>query len=81
MSINEGLVDKLSINEGFIDKLVEIFLYINDNPHTTTEAISVFIGKGVSRTKNYMQALTELGLVSAEGGNKNRTYIVNRIKN
>lgn len=49
-------------------------LFLNDHPHSSTEQIAEITGKSVSRTKNYMQALVQLGLVIAEGGNRNRTY-------
>jgi len=75
LSINSTIVDKLSINAEFVDKMVEITCFLVKNPHSSTEKISEITDKSISRTKNYMQALTELGLVLPEGGNKNRTYI------
>lgn len=35
-----------------------------------------YIGKSVSRTREYLQALIAIKMVLPEGGNKNRTYSV-----
>ena len=71
--VNTEIVGKLSINDDFVDKMATIMLFLNDHPHSSTDQITEITGKSVSRTKNYMQALVQLGLVIAEGGNRNRT--------
>lgn len=53
-------------------------LYVTfvDNNHAKAGSISNYIGKSVSRTREYLQALIAIKMVLPEGGNKNRTYSV-----
>ena len=68
--------DKLSITTDVVDKLVDIVCYIRRYNHAKAGSISNYIGKSVSRTREYLQALIAIKMVLPEGGNKNRTYSV-----
>lgn len=55
-------------------KLAEIYGHIKGHPHTTSAEIAEVIRLSRESAKKYLQRLTALGLVTAEGANKNRTY-------
>lgn len=74
LSINRDIVDKYKANGAFVDKMTEIIIFLKASPHSSTEAVSQIVSKSISRTKNYLHALVELNLITAEGGNKNRSY-------
>ena len=78
LSIKDEIVDKLSISSGAIDKMVAIMLFLEEHPHSTTGMLMEITQQSASRTKNYVQALVEMELLVAEGGNKNRTYVVKK---
>lgn len=56
--------------------MVAIMLFLEEHPHSTTRMLVGITQQSASRTKNYVQALVEMDLLVAEGGNKNRTYVV-----
>ena len=66
--------DKLPIRDEIVDKLADIVVFLSGTVESNSMAISQWIGKGISTTKNYLTLLISLGLVEAHGGNKNRTY-------
>lgn len=55
-------------------KLAEIYGHVKGHPHTTSAEIAEVIRLSRESAKKYLQRLTALGLVTAEGANKNRTY-------
>lgn len=69
---------KLPITNNVIDKITDVYVYIDQHPHSSTEEISFSIEKKKEIVKKYLQILSKLGLVIPEGGNKNRTYSINR---
>lgn len=76
MSKSPNINDKLSITTDVVDKLVDIVCYIRRYNHAKAGSISNYIGKSVSRTREYLQALIAIKMVLPKGGNKNRTYSV-----
>ena len=76
LSKSPNINDKLSITADVVDKLVDIVCYIRRYNHAKAGSISNYIGKSVSRTREYLQALIAIKMVLPEGGNKNRTYSV-----
>ena len=76
LSKSPNINDKLSITTDVVDKLVDIVCYIRRYNHAKAGSISNYIGKSVSRTREYLQALIAIKMVLPEGGNKNRTYSV-----
>lgn len=75
-ALKQLINDKLSITTDVVDKLVDIVCYIRRYNHAKAGSISNYIGKSVSRTREYLQALIAIKMVLPEGGNKNRTYSV-----
>lgn len=73
-SIKLKIVDKSSIKSEIVDKMVDIVAYLVDHPHSSTDSIADTIDRSPSRTKEYLQQLSEIGLVVPEGANRNRTY-------
>lgn len=73
-SIKSKIVDKSSIKPEIVDKMVDIVAYLVDHPHSSTDSIADIIDRSPSRTKEYLQQLSEIGLVVPEGANRNRTY-------
>ena len=67
-------VDKVSIKDEMADKLADIVIYLKNHPKSPSSSIATLIGLGDTSTKNYLRRLVSLGLVIAEGANKNRTY-------
>lgn len=78
LSTTPNINDKLSITTDIVDNLVEIVCYIISNDHSKTDIIANVIGKSISRTREYLQALTAIHIISPEGSNKNRTYSINK---
>ena len=72
----EGLSDKVSENYQNVDKLADIVIYLKKHPKSPSRSIATLIGLGETSPKNYLRRLISLGLVKAEGANKNRTYSV-----
>ena len=78
--LEQIIVDKLneisdkSFKKGFINNLITVALYLKAHPHSSASEIANHVGKSHSMVRNYMHTLIEMGLVKAEGANKNRTY-------
>jgi len=68
--------DKVSITHEMADKLADIIIYLKKHPKSPSSSIATLIGLGDTSAKNYLRRLVSLGLVKAEGSNKNRTYSV-----
>lgn len=66
--------DKLPITDGMADKLADIVIFLKNHPKSPTSSIAALIGLGDTSAKNYLRCLVSLGLIKAEGANKNRTY-------
>ena len=66
--------DKLAITDEMADKLADIVIYLKKHPKSPSSSIATLIGLGDTSTKNYLRRLVSLGLIKAEGANKNRTY-------
>lgn len=67
---------KLPITDAFIGIITDTYIYIRQHPHSSSEDIATFTGKGRESAKKYLQALTSIGMIVAEGGNRNRTYSI-----
>ena len=66
--------DKLAITDEMADKLADIVIYLKKHPKSPSSSIATLIGLGDTSAKNYLRRLVSLGLIKAEGANKNRTY-------
>lgn len=75
-SLKQKLVDKWSIKPSLADKLVDILNFVADKEEITTEEIIQQFGFTATTAKRYLRQLTEFGYLTAQGGNKNRTYKV-----
>lgn len=75
-SLKQKLVDKWSIKPSLADKLVDILNFVADKDVVTTEMIIGQFGFTATSAKRYLRQLTEFGYLTAQGGNKNRTYKV-----
>ena len=73
-AIKQKMVDKWSIKPTLAEKLVDILIFMSDNPTVTTEQIVQQFGFTPTTTKRYLRQLTEFGYLQASGGNKNRNY-------
>ncbi len=70
--------EKLPITDVYIDKITDIYVYIQQHPHSTAEDIALFTGRSKESAKKYLQALVTIQMIAPEGGNKNRTYSINQ---
>lgn len=77
MFVKNIITDKLPISDVVADKLTDIYLYVENNPHTTSERVVEGTGIGHESVKKYLRQLSEIGLLTPEGKNKNRTYRIN----
>ncbi|MBR6142295.1 MAG: helix-turn-helix domain-containing protein [Bacteroidaceae bacterium] len=50
------------------EKLVDILAFVADKEQITTEALVRQFGYSATTTKRYLQLLTELGYLEAQGG-------------
>jgi len=72
--LKQKLVDKWSIKPSLAEKLVDILAFVADKDVVTTEMIVGQFGFAATSAKRYLRQLTEFGYLTAQGGNKNRTY-------
>ena len=73
-AIKEKMVDKWSIKPSLAEKMVDILIFMKDNPTVTTEQIVQQFGFTPTTAKRYLRQLTEFGYLESKGGNKNRSY-------
>ncbi len=73
-SLKQEMVDKWSIKPSLAEKLVDILGFVADKDEITTEEIIRQFGFTATTAKRYLRQLTEFGYLTAQGGNKNRTY-------
>lgn len=66
----EGLPEELN------GKLADVYSYVKAHPHATSGDIADVIQLSRESAKKYLQRLSALGLIAAEGANKNRRYVV-----
>jgi len=69
--------EKLSVTAATLDKMVEVVDFVGLNPHASTESIAEQCRLEVENAKKYLQRLSALNIVIPEGGNRNRTYVLN----
>ena len=74
LDLKQKLVDKWSIKPSLAEKLVDILAFVADKDVVTTEMIVGQFGYTATSAKRYLRQLTEFGYLTAQGGNKNRTY-------
>ena len=74
LDLKQKLVDKWSIKPSLVEKLVDILAFVADKDVVTTEMIVSQFGYTATSAKRYLRQLTEFGYLTAQGGNKNRTY-------
>ena len=72
--LKQEMVDKWSIKPSLAEKLVDILGFVADKDEITTEEIIRQFGFTATTAKRYLRQLTEFGYLTAQGGNKNRTY-------
>ncbi len=73
-ALKQKMVDKWSIKPSLAEKLVDILAFVADKDVVTTEMIVGQFGFAATSAKRYLRQLTEFGYLTAQGGNKNRTY-------
>ncbi|MCD8309659.1 MAG: hypothetical protein LUB83_00365, partial [Prevotellaceae bacterium] len=76
--------DKLSLSpfhpnntimgEDAIQNMVNTLLFLSDHPLSKSESVATYLGLSKQATRVYLQKLAELGIIDANGSNKNRTY-------
>ena len=76
IKLSGSLRDKLPITEALIGKLADICIYVSQHPHSAKENIAAFIKRGDETAKKHLQTLVAIGMITPEGGNKNRTYSI-----
>lgn len=76
ISLSGNLKDKLPMTEAYIDKLADIYIYLLQHPHSSKEDVAAYIDRSEETTKKFLQALSAIGMITPEGGNKNRTYSI-----
>lgn len=74
----QKMVDKWSIKPSLTEKMVDILIFMKDNQTITTNLIVKRFGFNETTAKRYLRQLTEFGYLEAEGGNKNRRYILRK---
>lgn len=72
--LKRELVGKWSIKPSLAEKLVDILFFVVDKDVVTTEMIVGQFGFAATSAKRYLRQLAEFGYLTAQGGNKNRTY-------
>lgn len=65
----EGLPESLT------GKLADVYSYVKAHPHATSGDLAEVIQLSRESAKKYLQRLSAMGLVAAEGANKNRRYV------
>ena len=60
------------------DKLEAITEYLTDNPSAKASELSDLLGISARRTREILKKLIDDGIVSVEGGNRNRVYRLRR---
>ena len=76
INLSGNLKGKEQITESLIDKLTDICIYISQHPHSAKEDIAAFIKRSDETAKKLLQTLVAIGMITPEGGNKNRTYSI-----
>lgn len=66
--------DAINASDDTINGLLDVLIYLYDNPMSRSESIAESIRKSRVQVKRYLSRLVKAGLVKTEGGNKNRTY-------
>jgi Fic family protein len=77
-ALKQEMVDKWSIKPSLAGKLVDILDYVADKGDFTTEQIVSHFGFTATSAKRYLRQLSEFGYLESHGGNKNRTYCINK---
>ncbi len=79
-ALKQEMVDKWSLKPSLAGKLVDILDYVADKGDFTTEQIVSHFGFTATSAKRYLRQLSEFGYLESHGGNKNRTYCINKPK-
>jgi predicted HTH transcriptional regulator len=72
--IKQNLVDKWSITGKLADNLAGILKLIREKQSVKSEDVVTQLSINATTAKRYLRRLTDMGLIVAEGGNRNRTY-------
>ena len=76
ISLSGNLKERLPMTKAYMDKLADIYIYLFQHPHSSKEEVAAFIDRSEETTKKFLQALSAIGMITPEGGNKNRTYSI-----
>ena len=79
-ALKQEMVDKWSLKPSLAGKLIDILDYVADKGDFTTEQIVSHFGFNATTAKRYLRQLSEFGYLESHGGNKNRTYCINKPK-
>lgn len=77
-NLSREMIGKWSIKPSLAAKLVDILVWLADKESITTEEVVSQFGYSDTSTKRYLRQLAEFGYLEARGGNKNRTYRINK---
>lgn len=72
----EEMQRKWSIKPSLAEKLTDILSFVADKDIIKTEMIVAEFGYPDTSAKRYLRQLAEFGYLKAQGGNKNRSYII-----
>lgn len=78
VTIIGGKIGESAERTATIEKMAEIVLFLQVKSSAKSSDIATAIGRGESRTKDYLVKLQEIGMIVAEGNGNRRVY---RIKN
>ena len=76
------ITDKMRLSVSFPDKMrlsgiiTDIYTYVSQHPHSSTEDIATYFGRNRESVKKYLQTLVNMDMIIPEGGKKNRTYSI-----
>lgn len=76
VAIIGGIVGESAEKAVTIEKMAEILIYLETKHFAKTSDIATAIGRGESRTKDYLSKLQEMDMIVAEGNGKKRVYSV-----
>jgi predicted HTH transcriptional regulator len=68
------LVDKWSITDKMADKMADVLLWIRQQKTVKSEEIVAQFNVNPTTAKRYLRQLSDMGLIRAAGGNRNRVY-------
>lgn len=72
------MIEKWSIKPTIAEKMADILCFVADNIEIKTETVVNTFNFSETTAKRYLRQLTEMGYLTSNGGNRNRTYTFHR---